>query len=127
MRSGVAKSVARVGNTPPSHCCQGIGYLLARSVLHEALTVLAAAYPTDVILVNHILSIQWCAARAHRIVLPIRRSVRTMRWSTPPQRGQSCDVRCTKGILLIIFNQYFRFIHIVTLTPTSNAQGYAAR
>ena len=27
----------------------------------------------------------------------------------PPQRGQSCDVRCTKGILLIIRYQY----HIV--------------
>ena len=28
----------------------------------------------------------------------------------PPQRGQSCDVRCTKGILLIIRYQY----HIVS-------------
>ena len=44
-----------------------------------------------------------------------------------PLRGQSCDVRCTKGILLIIFNQDFRFIHIVTLTPPSNAQGYTVR
>ena len=40
-------------------------------------------------------------------------------------RGQNCDVRCTKGIWLIIFNQYFRFIHVVTLTHPSNAQGYA--
>ena len=109
MRRGVAKTVTRVGDTPPSHCCQGIGYLLARSVLYEALAILAAAYPADVILVSHILSIQWCADRARRIVLPIRRSVRTMPWSTPPQRGQSCDVRCTKGILLIIRYQY----HIV--------------
>ena len=108
MRRGVAQTVARVGDTPPSHCCQGIGYLLARSVLYEALAILAAAYPADVILVNHIQSIQWCAVRARRRVLPIRRSVRTMPWSTP-QRGQSCDVRCTKGILLIISNQY----HIV--------------
>ena len=54
---------------------------------------------------NHILSIQWCAVRARRRVLPIRRSVRTVPWSTS-QRGQSCDVRCTKGILLIISNQY---------------------
>lgn len=108
MRRGVAQTVARVGDTPPSHCCQGIGYLLARSVLYEALAILAAAYPVDVILVNHIQSIQWCAVRARRRVLPIRRSVRTMPWSTP-QRGQSCDVRCTKGILLIISNQY----HIV--------------
>ena len=29
--------------------------------------------------------------------------------------------------LLFIFNQYFRFIHIMTLTATSNAQGYAVR
>lgn len=54
MRCGVAQTVARVGNAPCSHCCQGIGYLLARSVLYEALAILAAAYPTDVILVNHI-------------------------------------------------------------------------
>lgn len=84
MRRGVAKSVARVGNTPPCHCCQGIGYLLARSVFYEALAIRAAAYPTDVILVNHILSIQWCAVRARRRVPPIRRSVRTVPWSTPP-------------------------------------------
>ena len=108
MRHGVTQTVARFGDTPPSHCCQGIGYLLARSVLYEALAILAAAYPADVILVNHIQSIQWYAARARRRVLPIRRSVRTMPWSTP-QRGQSCDVRCTKGILLIIRYQY----HIV--------------
>ena len=108
MRSGIAQTVARVGNAPCSHCCQGIGYLLARSVLYEALAILAASYPSDVILVSHILSIQWCAVRARRRVLPIRRSVRTMPWSTP-LRGQSCDVRCTKGILLIISNQY----HIV--------------
>ena len=57
MRSGVAKSVARIGNTSPDHCRYGIGYLLARSALYEALTVLAAAYPSDVILVSHIQSI----------------------------------------------------------------------
>ena len=84
MRCGVAQTVARVGNTSPDHCRQGIGYLLARSVPYEALAILAAAYPTDVILVSHIQSIQWCAARARRRVLPIRRSVRTMPWSTPP-------------------------------------------
>ena len=83
MRSGIAQTVARVGNAPCSHCCQGIGYLLARSVLYEALAIRAAAYPSDVILVSQILSIQWCAARARRRVLPIRRSVRTMPWSTP--------------------------------------------
>ena len=44
MRRGVAKTVTRVGDTPPSHCCQGIGYLLARSVLYEALAILSAAY-----------------------------------------------------------------------------------
>ena len=54
MRRGVAKSVARVGNTISDHCSHGIGYLLARSALYEALAVLAAAYPSDVILVNHI-------------------------------------------------------------------------
>ena len=58
MRCGVAQSVARVCNTSPDHCRYGIGYLLARSVLYEALTVLAAAYLSDVILVSHILSIQ---------------------------------------------------------------------
>ena len=58
MRRGVAQTVARVGNAPCSHCCQGIGYLLARSVFYEALAIRAAAYPSDVILVNHILSIQ---------------------------------------------------------------------
>ena len=57
MRSGVAKSVMRVSNTSPDHCRYGIGYLLARSVLYEALAILAAAYPSDVILVSHILSI----------------------------------------------------------------------
>ena len=57
MRCGVAQAVTRVGDTPPSHCCQGVGYLLARSVIYEALAILAAAYPADVILVNHILSI----------------------------------------------------------------------
>ena len=83
MRSGVAQSVTRVSNTSPDHCRYGIGYLLTRSVLYEALAILAAAYPSDVILVSHILSIQWCAVRARRRVLPIRRSVRTVRWSTP--------------------------------------------
>ena len=106
MRRGVAQSVTRVSNASPGHCCQGVGYLLARSVLYEALAIITAAYPSDVILVSHILSIPLCAVRAHRRALPIRRSVRTMPWSTPTQRGQSCDVRCTKGILLIISNQY---------------------
>ena len=57
MRRGVPKSVARVSNTSPDHCRYGIGYLLARSVLYESLAVLSAAYPSDVILVSHILSI----------------------------------------------------------------------
>lgn len=105
MRRGVAKTVARIGKTTWWQCRHGIGYLLTRSVLYEALAIRGATYPSDVILVNHILSIQWCAVHARRRVLPIRRSVRTMPWSTP-QRGQSCDVRCTKGILLIISNQY---------------------
>ena len=57
MRRGIAKTVARVGNTSPDHCRYGIGYLLARSVLYESLAIFAAAYPSDVILVNHIQSI----------------------------------------------------------------------
>ena len=57
MRCGIAKTVTRVGNTSPDHCYYGIVYLLARSALYEALAVLAAAYPSDVILVNHIQSI----------------------------------------------------------------------
>lgn len=90
MRCGIAQSVARVGNTSPDHCRHGIGYQLARSVLYEALAVLAGTYPSDVILVNHILSIQWCAVRARRRVLPIRRSVRTVRWSTPTWAEIGC-------------------------------------
>lgn len=58
MRRGVAQTVTRVGNTSPDHCRYGIGYLLARSVLYKTLAILAASYPSDVILVNHILSIQ---------------------------------------------------------------------
>ena len=54
MRCGVAKSVARVGNSVPSFCCHGMGYLFARSALYETL---ATAYPADVILVSHTLSI----------------------------------------------------------------------
>ena len=54
MRCGVAKTVTRVGNTSPDHCRYGIGYLLARSVLYETFTILAASYPSDVISVNHI-------------------------------------------------------------------------
>ena len=57
MRRGIAKSVASVGKTTWWRGCHGIGYLLARSVLYEALTILTAAYPSDVILVNHIQSI----------------------------------------------------------------------
>lgn len=98
MRCGIAQSVARVGNTSPDHCRHGIGYPLARSVLYKALAVLAASYPTDVILVSHILSIQWCAVRARRIVLPIRRSVRTMLWSTPPDEGRTGMCVARKGL-----------------------------
>ena len=65
MRCGVAKSVTRDGKKTWWRCRHGIGYLLARSVLYEALAIRAAAYPSDVILVNHILSIQWCAAPYH--------------------------------------------------------------
>lgn len=64
MRCGIAQSVARVGNTSPDHCRHGIGYLLARSTLYEALAILAAAYPTDVILVNH-RSVVWSDTFVH--------------------------------------------------------------
>ena len=57
MRCGVAKTVARVGETTWRRGCHGIGYLLARSVLYKTLAILAAANPSDVILVNHIQSI----------------------------------------------------------------------
>ena len=94
MRCGVAQTVTRVGDTPFSLRCHGISYLPARSVPYEALAILAAAYPTDVILVNHILSIQWCAARARRRVLPIRRSVRIVPWNTLyVGRGAMCVAR----------------------------------
>ena len=54
MRCGVALPVARVGKAAWWRCSHGIGYSLARSVLYKTLTVLAAAYPSDVILVSHI-------------------------------------------------------------------------
>ena len=57
MWRGIAKTVARVSNTSPDHCRYGIGYLLARSVLYKTLAIITAAYPSDVILVSHILSI----------------------------------------------------------------------
>lgn len=57
MRCGVAQSVARVSKAAWWRCCHGIGYPFARSALYETLAVLAAAYPSYVILVNHILSI----------------------------------------------------------------------
>ena len=58
MRCGVAKTVGMVGKTTWRRGRHGIGYLLARSVLYESLAIFAAAYPSDVILVSHILSIQ---------------------------------------------------------------------
>ena len=58
MWRGIAKTVARVSNTSPDHCRYGIGYLLARSALYKTLAIITAAYPSDVILVSHILSIQ---------------------------------------------------------------------
>ena len=54
MRCGVAQPVARVGKTAWRECRHSIGYSLARSVLYKTLTVLAAAHPSDVILVSHI-------------------------------------------------------------------------
>ena len=57
MRRGIAQAVTRVGNTSLDHSRYGIGYLLARSVLYESIAIFAAAYPSDVILVSHILSI----------------------------------------------------------------------
>ena len=111
MRCGVAKAVARVGNAVPDHCSHGIGYLLARSALYEALAVLAAAYPADVILVSHTLSIQWCAVRARRRVLPIRRSVRTWRWSSP-------DVgKDARGVVRMGFDYSYSIYAILSL-PT---------
>lgn len=111
MRHGVAESVPWVGKAISDHCSHGIGYLLARSALYEALAVLAAAYPANVILVNHILSIQWCAVRARRRVLPIRRSVRTGRWSSP-------DVgRNTRGVARMGFDYSYSIYAILSL-PT---------
>lgn len=57
MRRGVTKTVTTVGKTTWRRGCHGIGYLLARSVLYKTLAILAAAYSSDVILVNHIQSI----------------------------------------------------------------------
>lgn len=57
MRRGVAQSIARIGKAAWWRCSHDIGNLLARSVLYKTLAILAAAYPTDVILVSHTLSI----------------------------------------------------------------------
>ena len=77
---GIAKSVARVGNAVPDLRCHGISYLLARSSLYASFAV---TYPSDVILVSHILSIPLCAVRGSlQRDLPIRRSVQTMPWNT---------------------------------------------
>ena len=112
MRCGVAKAVARVGNAVPDHCSHGIGYLLARAALYEALAVLAAAYPADVILVSHTLSIQWCAVRARRRVLPIHRNVRTGRWSTSHDVG-----RGERGVARMGFDYSYSIYAILSL-PT---------
>ena len=64
MRRGVTQAVTRVCNTPPDHCRNGIGYLLARSALYEAIAVLAAAYPSYVILVSH-RSVVWSDTFVH--------------------------------------------------------------
>ena len=60
MRRGVAKSVARVGNTMSDHCSHGIGYILARSALYEALAVLGdgAALVVRVIHIQSLISIR---------------------------------------------------------------------
>lgn len=87
MRCGVAQSVARVGNAVPDLRCHGMSYLLARSSLYASFAV---TYPADVILAIHTLSISWCAARGfHHRVLPIRRSGRTVRWSTHTDVGRT--------------------------------------
>lgn len=83
MRSSIAQSVPWVGKAAGRRGGYGIGNALARSALDESFAIGAAAHPADVILVSHTLSIKWCAVRVRRRVLPIRRSVRTGRWSTP--------------------------------------------
>ena len=53
MRRGVAQSVPWVGKASWRRGCHGIGNLLARSGRYHA-APRAAAYPSDVILLNHI-------------------------------------------------------------------------
>ena len=73
---------------------------LVGRVLVKADRVVVTPYHTDFTFsVIHILSIQWCAVRARRRVLPIRRSVRTVRWSTPPDVGRDRMCVARKGFV----------------------------
>ena len=63
--------------------------LVGRVAIEADGVVIAPLHPYKVFSVTHILSIQWCAVRVHRKALPIRRSVRTVRWSTPRDVGRS--------------------------------------
>ena len=67
MRSSVAQSVARVGNTTPAGCRHSIGYLLYRTTQHQAFAHVAA-HPTDVTPVNHTQSISLVCP--HRALYP---------------------------------------------------------
>ena len=63
-------------------------------------------------MVIHTLSIQWCTVRARRRVLPIRRSVRTGRWSTLPDVG-----RGGRGVARMGFDYSYSIYAILSL-PT---------
>lgn len=102
MRCSIAQSITWICKAAGRRSCHGIGYPFARSALYETFAVPAAAYPPDVILVSHILSIQWCAVRVRRRVLPIRRSGLTMPWNTPDvDRAVMCVAR--KGFYSFLF------------------------
>ena len=57
IRCGIAQPVTRVGKTALRECRHSIGYLLTWATLYKSFAVLAAAYPSDVCFLNHILLI----------------------------------------------------------------------
>lgn len=57
MRCCITQPVTRVGKAAGRRCCQSIRYLFARSALYKSFAILAAADPSDIYFLNHILSI----------------------------------------------------------------------
>ena len=60
MWCSITQPIAGVGKASWRRSSHGIGYLLAWPTLYESFAVFAGAYPADVILVSHTLSIPYC-------------------------------------------------------------------